>query len=226
MKSETAEYLGVKHAIGCNSGTDALVIGLRAMGIKPGDEVITPSFTFFATAEAISNVGATPVFADIEPQSFNIDPTKVEEKITPKTKAILPVHLFGYPVDMDAINALAKKHNLLVLEDTAQAFGGDYHGKKTGTLGTAGAFSFFPSKNLGAFGDGGLVVTDDDKVAENARMLRVHGSKKKYYNEILGYNSRLDAMQAAMLRIKLRYLEKSNEGRREAAKRYNEALHQ
>jgi len=224
FEREVAEYLGVKHAIGLNSGTDALVIGLRALGVGPGDEVITTPFTFFATAEAISLVGATPVFVDIDPKTFNIDPNLIPAAITPRTKAILPVHLYGRPAEMDAILAIAEEHGLKVLEDCAQAFGAAYQGKKVGTLGHAGAFSFFPSKNLGAYGDGGLLVTNDDGVAELARMLRAHGSKRKYYNEMVGYNSRLDALQAAILRVKLPHVDRWNEKRRQVAERYNQLL--
>jgi len=224
FEREVAEYLGVKHAIGVNSGTDALAIGLRALGIGPGDEVITAPFTFFATAEAISQVGATPVFVDIDPRTFNIDPGLIEEKITPRTKAILPVHLYGQAADMDPIMSLAGKYGLKVLEDVAQAFGGEYKGRKLGTIGHAGAFSFFPSKNLGAYGDGGLIATDDDRVAEVARMLRAHGARKKYYNEVLGYNSRLDELQAAILRVKLPHVDAWNEARRRVAQTYNELL--
>lgn len=224
FEREVADYLGVKHAIGVNSGTDALVIGLRALGIGPGDEVITTPFTFFATAEAISQVGARPVFIDIDPTSFNLDPRLIEAAITPRTKGILPVHLYGRPADMDPILTVAERYGLKVLEDCAQSFGATYKGRKTGTFGHAAAFSFFPSKNLGAYGDAGLIVTDDDRVAESARMLRTHGSRRKYYNEAIGYNSRLDAIQAAILRVKLPYVERFNEGRREVAKRYNELL--
>jgi dTDP-4-amino-4,6-dideoxygalactose transaminase len=224
FETEMAEYLGVRHAVGVNSGTDALVIALRAMGIGPGDEVITTPFTFFATAEAVSAVGATPVFADIDPVSFNLDPMSVEPLITLRTKAIIPVHLFGHAVDMDPINSLAAAYGLQVLEDVAQGMGAWYKGEKLGSLGTMGAFSFFPSKNLGAFGDGGLVTTHDDGLAEAARMLRVHGARKKYHNEVVGYNSRLDEMQAALLRVKLPYLDVSNEGRRAVARRYAEGL--
>ena len=180
FENEAGKYLGVKHAIGCNSGTDALVIALRAMGIKPGDEVITSPFSFVATAGAISIISATPVFCDIEPVTFNIDPARIEAKITAKTKAIIPVHLFGQAADMDAIAAIAKRKGLRVLEDVAQAFGGRYKGKMLGTLGDISAFSFFPTKNLGAYGDAGLITTEDDKLADLARMLRVHGSKKRY----------------------------------------------
>ncbi len=221
---EIADYLGVKHAIGLNSGTDALIIGLRALGIGTGDEVICPSFTFFATAEAVSAVGATPVFLDIDRVTFNIDPALIEAKVTDRTKALIPVHLFGHAADMDPILALAERKGLRVMEDAAQAMGGEYHGKKVGTMGDVGTYSFYPSKNLGGFGDGGLVVTNDDKLAESCRMLRAHGSKKKYFNEVIGYNSRLDEVQAACLRVKLRYLEKSNEGRRQVARRYTEAF--
>lgn len=224
FEREVAEYLGVKHAIGLNSGTDALVIGLRALGVGPGDEVITTPFTFFATAEAISLVGATPVFVDIDPRTFNLDPELIPAAITPRTKAILPVHLYGRPAEMEPILAIAEEHGLKVLEDCAQAFGATYSGRKVGTLGHAGAFSFFPSKNLGAYGDGGLLVTDDDQVAEMARMLRAHGSRRKYHNEMVGYNSRLDALQAAILRVKLPHVDRWNAQRREVARRYNQLL--
>jgi dTDP-4-amino-4,6-dideoxygalactose transaminase len=243
FEQEVAEYLGVKHAIGVNSGTDALVIGLRALGIGEGDEVITTPFSFFATAESISNVGAKPVFVDIDPRSFNIDPKEIKAKITPRTKAIMPVHLYGQPAAMGQIMEIAQEYGLKVIEDCAQSFGARYwgtcsscdslcqesmrealRGKFTGTIGDVGAYSFFPSKNLGAYGDGGMVVTNDDQVAETARMLRVHGAKKKYHNEVLGYNSRLDTLQAAILRVKLPYLEQWNEGRRRVAKTYNELL--
>lgn len=224
FEQEVAEYLGVKHAIGLNSGTDALFIGLRALGVGPGDEVITTPFTFFATAEAISLVGAKPVFVDIDPAILNLDPKLIEDKITPRSRAILPVHLYGRPAEMEPILELAERHGLKVLEDCAQAFGATYQGKKVGTLGHAGVFSFFPSKNLGAYGDGGLLATDDDRVAETARMLRAHGSKKKYFNETVGYNSRLDALQAAILRVKLPHVDAWNQARREAAQRYNQLL--
>jgi dTDP-4-amino-4,6-dideoxygalactose transaminase len=224
FEEEIAEYLGVKHAIGVNSGTDALVISLRALGIGPGDEVITTPFTFFATAESISNVGATPVFVDIDPITFNIDPELIEPAITPRTKAILPVHLFGHPAEMGRIMSIAAAHGLKVVEDCAQAMGAEYEGRKVGTFGQANAFSFFPSKNLGAFGDAGLVTTDDDQVAELARMLRAHGSKRKYKNEILGYNSRLDELQAATLRVRLPLLDARNEARRYVADHYRLAL--
>ncbi len=224
FEKEIAAYLGVKYAIGCNSGTDALVIGLRALNVGPGDEVITTPFTFFATAEAVSMVGATPVFVDIDPDSYNLNIEQVAARITPKTKAVIPVHLYGNAVKMDELLAVTAKHGIRVLEDVAQAMGGEYQGRKLGAFGDIGAFSFFPSKNLGGFGDGGLMTTNDDKLAEQCRMLRVHGSLKKYYNEIIGYNSRLDEMQAAVLRVKLKYLDESNEGRRKVAARYAEVF--
>jgi dTDP-4-amino-4,6-dideoxygalactose transaminase len=243
FEQEVAEYLGVKHTVAVNSGTDALVIGLRALGIGVGDEVITTPFSFFATAESISNVGAKPIFADIDPQSFNIDPEAIRKHITPNTKAIMPVHLYGNPAAMGQIMDIAQEYGLKVIEDCAQSFGSRYYGgcpgckedcqestrdaiqgKFTGTIGDVGAYSFFPSKNLGCYGDGGMVVTNDDQVAELARMLRVHGAKKKYHNEILGYNSRLDTLQAAILRVKLQYIDQWNQGRRRAAKIYNDLL--
>lgn len=224
FESEVASYLGVKHAIGLNSGTDALVIALRALNIGPGDEVITTPFTFIATAEAISQVGATPVFADIDPLTFNIDPVAVGRLVGQRTRAILPVHLYGHSADMDALTVIAKQHELKIVEDVAQAFSGRYRGRKLGSIGEAGAFSFFPSKNLGAFGDAGLVATNDDAVAEAARMLRAHGSRKKYYNEIMGYNSRLDTLQAAILRVKLPHIDEYSEGRRRVAAYYREHL--
>lgn len=224
FEDEVASYHGVKHAIGVNSGTDALYISLRALGIGAGDEVITTPFTFFATAEAISLVGATPVFVDIDPVTYNIDPNLIEAAITSRTRAMLPVHLYGQAADMGPIMSLAEKYDLKILEDVAQAMGGRYNNRLLGTLGDAGAFSFFPTKTLGAFGDGGMITTNDDKVAEVARMLRTHGSKKKYFNEMIGYNSRLDELQAAILRIKLQDLDGANKQRRTAAARYRELL--
>lgn len=224
FETEVARFLGCKHAIGLNSGTDALVIALRAAGIGPGHEVITTPFTFFATAEAISHVGATPVFVDIVPATLNLDPALLAAAITPRTKAIIPVHLYGQSCELEPILAIAKQHGLRVIEDVAQAFGGEYRGKKAGTWGDAGCFSFFPTKNLGAYGDGGLLVTDDDELAEQARMLRQHGAKKKYYNETVGYNSRLDELQAAILRVKLQRIEEFNQSRIRAATYYRELL--
>lgn len=240
FEQEVADYLGVKHAIAVNSGTDALVISLRSLGIGEGDEVITTPFSFFATAESISSVGATPVFVDIDERTFNINPDLIESHITDKTKAILPVHLYGRPAEMGKIMKIARKHNLKVVEDCAQSFGARYsaacptcdgqcdgallQGKQTGTIGDMGAYSFFPSKNLGAYGDGGLIATNDDALAEQARMLRVHGAKKKYHNEVIGYNSRLDTIQAAILRVKLPYIDQWNQQRYNVAKNYNELL--
>lgn len=224
FEKEVASFLGVKHAIGLNSGTDALVIGLRALGVKPGDEVLSTAFTFFATAEAAMSIGAKPTFADIEPGTLNVDPAKLAKAITPKTKAIIPVHLFGLPCDMEPILEVAQEHQIPVLEDVAQAFGATYDGKYTGAMGAAGAFSFFPSKNLGAFGDGGMLTTNDPEVAQRTKSLRAHGSLKKYHNEEVGYNSRLDELQAAILRVKLKRIKEWNEGRRRVAQRYNDAL--
>ncbi|OKH18860.1 DegT/DnrJ/EryC1/StrS family aminotransferase [[Limnothrix rosea] IAM M-220] len=241
FEQEVSNYLGVKHAIAVNSGTDALVIGLRALGIGLGDEVITTPFSFFATAESISNVGAKPIFVDIDPQTFNINPELIEASITPQTKAIMPVHLYGNPAAMAKILAIASKHNLKIIEDCAQSFGAKYcstccqndcpeeirsaiSAKHTGTIGNVGAYSFFPSKNLGAYGDGGLIVTNNDQTAEIARMLRVHGAKKKYHNELLGYNSRLDTIQAAILRVKLKHIDSWNQKRRKVAQLYNQLL--
>jgi dTDP-4-amino-4,6-dideoxygalactose transaminase len=224
FEQEVAAYLGVKYAIGVNSGTDALVIGLRAAGIGEGDEVITTPFSFFATAESISNVGAKVVFADIEASTYNIDPQQIRAKITPRTKAIMPVHLYGQAAAMGQIMSIAQEYGLKVIEDCAQSFGARYDGKAVGTIGDVGAFSFFPSKNLGGYGDGGMIVTDDEKIAEVAGMLRVHGAKKKYHNEVLGYNSRLDTIQAAILRVKLQYIDEWNQGRRRVAEIYNQLL--
>jgi dTDP-4-amino-4,6-dideoxygalactose transaminase len=235
FEAEIAEYLGVKHAIGVASGTDALLLSLKALGVGPGDGVIIPSFTFFATAGAVVNAGATPIFVDIDPQTFNIDPESVRKVVenppvtrytsrVTKIKAIIPVHLYGQPADMDEIMAIASEHDLYVIEDVAQAIGAEYKGKKVGTIGHLGCFSFFPTKNLGAYGDGGLVVTDDDELAERARMLRVHGSKPKYFHHIVGTNSRLDALQAAILRAKLPHLDEWTAARQRIAARYDELL--
>lgn len=224
FEEEAAEYLGTKYAIALNSGTDALVLALKSLGIGPGDEVITTPFTFFATAEAIGQVGAIPVFVDVEARSFNIDPAKIEEKINDRTKAIIPVHLFGQAAGMGEIMKLAQKYRLLVVEDVAQAFGADYQGAKLGTIGDAGCFSFFPTKNLGAYGDGGLLATNDEEVAQTVRKLRMHGGINKYSNEMLGYNSRLDEIQAAILRVKLPYLDTWNDNRRRIADVYRQQL--
>ncbi|WP_423227611.1 DegT/DnrJ/EryC1/StrS family aminotransferase [Paenibacillus filicis] len=224
LEKEIAEYLGVRYAFGVNSGTDALVIGLRAAGVGNGDQVITTPFTFFATSEAIHQVGAEPVFVDIDPITFNIDVKQVEKAITAQTKAIIPVHLFGHASDMSAIELVAKRYGLKIIEDVAQGFGGEFQGKKLGSIGDVGCFSFFPTKNLGTYGDGGLLTTNDEATARLIRMLRAHGSEKKYHNEMFGYNSRLDEMHAAILRVKLPKLDKWNEMRRRIAARYQREL--
>jgi dTDP-4-amino-4,6-dideoxygalactose transaminase len=224
LEQEVAAYLGVKYAIGVASGTDALVIALRAAGVEPGDEVVVPAFSFFATAGTVMNVGAHPVFVDIQSDTYLIDTAAIEAVITSKTKAIIPVHLYGQPADMDEIMEIAKRHGLKVIEDNAQAIGAVYKGKKTATIGDIGCLSFFPSKNLGAYGDGGIVTTNDDGIAEKVRMLRVHGWKKKYFPEMLGYNSRLDEIQAAVLRVKLKYLDDWNARRMKIAREYSKYL--
>ncbi len=224
FEREAAAFLGARNVVAVNSGTDALAIALRALGVGPGDEVITVSFTFFATAEAVTMVGARPVFVDIDAATFTLRPETLEAARTARTKAVLPVHLFGQAAEMAPIQAFARAHGLAVVEDAAQAFGGRYQGNRLGTIGTVGAFSFFPSKNLGCMGDGGLIATDDGQIADAARMLRVHGARRKYFNEVAGYNSRLDALQAAILRAKLPHVEGWNEARRRAAGRYREML--
>lgn len=224
FEKEAAEYLGVKHAVGVASGTDALHLALLAEGIGAGDEVITTPFTFIATAEAICYVGATPVFVDIDPKTFNIDPDAIEAAITPKTKAIMPVHLFGQPADLSRIQPLCEKHGLKLIEDCAQSFGARVKGRQTGSFGSSAGFSFFPSKNLGAFGDGGLVVTQSDEIAEKLKMYHNHGSKVRYYHDVIGYNSRLDDIQAVILRVKLKRIEQYNAGRRRAAHLYSELM--
>ncbi|PLX85974.1 MAG: erythromycin biosynthesis sensory transduction protein eryC1 [Desulfuromonas sp.] len=224
LEEEVAAYCGVKHAIGVSSGTDALHLALRAAGIGEGDEVITTAFTFIATAEAISYVGATPVFVDIDPKSFNIDVGAIEAAITERTKAILPVHLFGQPADLAPIRDLGQKHGVLIVEDCAQSFGADYQGKMTGAWGALGCFSFFPSKNLGCYGDGGMIITDDDCLAKDVLVLRNHGSKERYHHNVIGYNSRLDEMQAVVLRAKLKRIDTYNANRRRAAHHYTARL--
>ena len=245
-----AKYLGVKYAISVANGTDALILSLAALGIKEGDEVITTPFTFFATAESIERVGAVPVFVDIDKETLNIDPALIEEKITERTKAILPVHIFGNPCDMDAINEIAIKHNLYVIEDACQAIGAKYKGKQIGALSDVSCFSFFPTKNLGGMGDGGLVATNNDNIAKIVKALKNHGSGvlgkealellnpdfkddakfiegfEKYYNYLIGYNSRLDEMQAAILNVKLKYIDEWNQKRRNIAARYKEKLNE
>lgn len=254
FEKEIAEKIGVKHAITVGNGTDALIIALKSLGIKEGDEVITTDYTFFATAEAIRFVGATPVFCDVELDTYNIDPSQIEEKITDKTKAIICVHLFGNACKMDEINDIAKRHNLYVVEDAAQAINSQYKGKNVGNLGDVACFSFFPTKNLGCFGDGGMITTNDDDLATIIRALKVHGSGEngmkayailndeevevveqnsgdntvynplKYYNYLIGHNSRLDEIQAAILRIKLKHLDEYTENRRSISHGYIEAL--
>ncbi len=224
LEEEVAAYHGVKHAVAVASGTDALHLALIAAGIKRGDEVITTPFTFIATAEAASYIGAVPVFVDIDPKSFNMDISKIEAAITKKTKAVLPVHLYGQPVEMDGLMQIAKKHGLKVIEDCAQSFGAEYRGKKTGTFGEFGCFSFFPSKNLGGYGDGGMVITDDTKLAERLLSLRNHGSHVRYFHDEIGYNSRLDEIQAAIIRVKFKHIDEYNVKRRNNALLYNKHL--
>ncbi|HBI72822.1 MAG TPA: transcriptional regulator [Lachnospiraceae bacterium] len=254
FEKEFADYIGVKHAIAVGNGTDALMITLQALGIGSGDEVITSSFTFFSTAESISAVGATPVFVDVRPDTFNIDENRIEAKINRRTKAIIPVHIFGQPCAMDKINDIAAKHDLYVIEDACQAVSAEYRGKKTGTLADIACFSFFPTKNLGCAGDGGMITTDDDCLAHICRALRAHGSgeagqkaynllnnidqeaaanaggdntvynPRKYYNYLIGHNSRLDEIQAAILRIKLKKLDAYQNQRQEHVRYYNQAL--
>lgn len=229
FEKEVAQYIGVKHAIGVASGTDALLISLRSLGIGPGDGVVVPAFTFFATAGAVVNAGATPVFCDIDPKTFNISPRELEKILSHpprniKIKAIIPVHLYGQMADMDEIMELAQNYALYVVEDCAQSIGAEYRGKKAGSISHAGCLSFFPSKNLGAYGDGGMIVTNDDRLAERAKMMRVHGAKPKYYHHLVGYNSRLDALQAAILRAKFPYLQKWIKERQGLAERYDKFL--
>jgi len=228
FQNELAAYLGVKHVITCANGTDALQISMMALGLKPGDEIITPSFTYIATTEVIGLLGLKPVFVDCDPENFNISVDEVEKAITKKTKAIVPVHLFGQSSDMKSIMSLAKKYNLFVIEDNAQAIGSDYLGfnqpQKTGTIGNIGCTSFFPSKNLGCFGDGGAMMTNDDELAKKLRMIANHGQSKRYYHDIVGCNSRLDNIQAAVLRIKLKELDQYILNRQKAANYYDQNL--
>lgn len=219
-----SQLTGAKYTIGVSSGTDALFLALQALGVKPGDEVITTTHTFVATASTISMCGATPVFVDIDPKTYNIDPKRIEEKITRKTKGIIPVHIYGQPADMDPIMKIAKKHKLFVLEDAAQAHGALYKGRSVGTIGDAATFSFYPGKNLGAYGDAGAVVTNSESIAQTIRLLRNHGRREKYTHDILGYGSRMDTLQAVILLVKLKHLRKWNKRRREAASLYNDLL--
>jgi dTDP-4-amino-4,6-dideoxygalactose transaminase len=224
FEQEFATYIGTSHTIACNSGTDALYLALRALDIQAGNEVITTPFTFVATAEVISAVGATPVFVDIDPETYNLDLQQVKAAITERTRAIIPVHLFGMPVDMTRLMAIADAHQLWVVEDCAQATGATWQGQKVGSIGQIGCFSFYPTKNLGACGDGGAMTTNDGAIAERLRRLRDHGRKEIYYYAELGVNSRLDAVQAAILQIKLRYLDTWNQQRQSIATRYNQLL--
>ena len=224
LENEVATYSHCKFGIGVSSGTDALLMALMAIDIQPGDEVITTPFTFFATAGSIARLHAKPVFVDIDPVTFNIDPAKIEAVITPKTKAIMPVHLYGQMADMDPIMHIAEQHGLTVIEDAAQAIGSEYKGRRAGSIGHMGCFSFFPSKNLGGFGDGGMVTTNDPQLAEKLKLLRNHGMQPKYYYRMIGGNFRLDALQAAVLRIKLKHLDAWSEQRQQNAAWYNEAF--
>ena len=220
-----AEYCGTRFGIGVASGTDALILALKACGIGPGDEVILPSFSFIATGDSVSILGATPVFVDIDPDTFCLSTTHLAQKVSPSTRAIIPVNMYGQAVQIDHVHEeFARKYNLLVIEDNTQAIGATYKGRRTGALGDIGCLSFFPSKNLGGCGDGGMVVTDSEEVAQRLRSLRAHGSRRKYFSEEQGWNSRLDEIQAAILRVKLRYLDQWNEGRRNRAARYDSRL--
>ncbi|QQS48758.1 MAG: DegT/DnrJ/EryC1/StrS family aminotransferase [Acidobacteriota bacterium] len=221
FEREMSEYCRARHAIGCASGSDALLLALMALDLEPGDEVITTAWTFFASTSAITRLGAKPVYVDIDPDDFNIDVSRIETAITPRTRAIMPIHIYGQCARMDEILEIARRHNLAVIEDAAQAIGADYRGRRAGTIGDIGCFSFFPSKNLGGAGDGGLMTTEDDGLAERLRILRVHGMEPKYYHQVVGINSRLDALQAAVLRVKLKYLDRWTEGRIANAARYD-----
>jgi dTDP-4-amino-4,6-dideoxygalactose transaminase len=221
LEDEVARYSQCAHAIGCASGTDALILALRALNIGPGDEVVTTAYSFFASAGTVANVGAMPVFMDIDPRTYNLDPHRLEAALTPATKAVIAVHLYGQCCDLTAVKAVCEKHDVWLIEDAAQAIGAEWEGKRAGSVGDLGCFSFFPSKNLGAAGDGGMVTTQDQALAERVRLLREHGSKPKYYHSIVGTNSRLDALQAAILRVKLRHLDRWSEGRAKNAALYD-----
>jgi dTDP-4-amino-4,6-dideoxygalactose transaminase len=224
FEEEIAVYLGVQFGIGVASGTDALILALRALDIGPGDEVILPAYTFFATISAVLHVGAQPVLVDIDPETYCMDMGQIRNKITPNTRALIAVHLYGHPADMDILIEMAAEYGFKIIEDNAQAIGADYQGRKAGCLGDIGCLSFFPSKNLGGYGDGGMVVTNDNNLAQRIKMLRTHGWEKKYFPEILGYNSRLDTLQAAILRVKLQHIDDWNNRRREIADFYNRRL--
>jgi dTDP-4-amino-4,6-dideoxygalactose transaminase len=224
FEKEIASYSGVKYGIGVSNCTNALLLSLKALGIGDGDEVIIPVFTFIATAEVIVRLGGKPIFCDIEPRTFNIDPERILKLITEKTKAVIPVHLYGQSADMDEITTIAKEKKIRVIEDMAQAIGAKYRGNRVGGFGDIACISFFPTKNLNALGDGGMILTNEESLAEDLRILRDHGATKKYRHDIVGYNERLDAIQASFLRIKLKSLDKNNERRREIAKRYSDGL--
>ena len=226
LEAETASLVGSKFALGCASGSDALLLALMAMGVDSGDEVITPPFTFVATAGSIARLKAKPVFVDIDPETYNLNPKQLESAITGRTRAIMPVHLFGLPAEMDAINRIARAHGVPVIEDAAQSIGSQYHGTHVGKIGEFGCFSFFPSKNLGGAGDGGMITTNDSDLAERIAVLREHGSRKKYHYDLLGMNSRLDTLQAAILLVKLGYLDEFTRARRRNADRYGELFKQ
>lgn len=219
-----AAYVDAKYCVALNSGTAAVQVAVQSCGVGAGDEVIIPANTFFATAEGVSTAGATPVLVDADPVSYNLDVSKIEAAITPRTRAIMPVHLYGQSADLAPIMAIANKHGLMVIEDAAQAHGSQYQGKRVGAIGRAGCFSFYPGKNLGAYGEGGALVTNDEEVARQARLLRDHGSAKKYHHEIVGYNFRLEGLQGAVLNVKLKYLDQWNDLRRAHAAQYNELL--
>lgn len=224
FETEFAQYIGTKHAVGLNSGSDAILLALRALGIGAGDEVITPSHTFISTVDGIARNGAKPVFVDIDPQTFCLDPTRIEERITEQTKVILPVHLYGQPADMESIMAIAQRRGLFVVEDSCQAHGALHRGRKAGGIGHVGCFSFYPTKNLGACGDGGMATTNDEQIATRLRLLRNYGQPRKYHHILIGINSRLDEMQAAILRVKLRHLDEWNGRRRKSAALYDKLL--
>lgn len=226
LEKEVADYCGAAYAVGCGSGTDAISLALHALDVGPGDEVILPPFTFFATLGCVLRTGAKPVFADIDPQTYNIDPLQVANKITPRTKAILPVHLYGQTADMEPLWRIAERHHIAIIEDAAQAFGAEYQKKRTGTLGAIACFSFYPSKNLGTYGDAGMVVTNDPDWANKMKALRVHGMEPKYYHKYLGWNARLDAIHAAILRVKLPHIERWTAQRQAAAQRYDQLIEQ
>ena len=224
FEGEFSRYIGSRYSIGVNSGSDALFFAIKSLGIGNGDEVITVSHTFISTVDAIVKNGAKPVFVDIDPETYCMDPSKIEDKITERTKAILPVHLYGHPADMGHIREITSKSGLFLIEDACQAHGAEYGGKKVGSIGDIGCFSFYPTKNLGAWGDGGITVTDNEEIKEKLRLLRNYGQSKKNYHDFVGYNSRLDEIQAAVLRVKLKYIDQWNERRRKVAKSYDELL--